>query len=800
MIPNKTNEQILYQQFKFFDLDSTGYCSLQNFVRVQNRVGVVLPKIKDFELIFNYFAEPESFLLDYRKFCKEIFNFDHSKQIQDENEIEEDGDFISIIIHKILSKNGPFTLLEIIKNLQIIDFEGNKRLNSDEFLTALQRSGIKLDVKDIQSLFCGYDFFISGVIKYQIFIDILLAQFWNEKKNSLSEEIFFNLTNGGRKQMTLNDIKNYFDKILEDSPDKKNLLNFIDKYKVINKNRINQNLILPDMIKFLQFYGFGENSSNFLVNMLNILEPDMPKENNLFNNINNFEENIEPKNKIKYNKKITENSNDQIRNIFENLREKIFNYSRKTFFNFIKHFKYYDENSNDITIYNFSKVLKDFNLNISIDDIEKIFILYGYNQKTKTINYKDFINDLISEFTDEKRLKIIRYIYDTIEERGNKFKRDIDLTFLKEVYNAKKNYFKKDEAENRLEYEDCLELFHYIYKGKKSELFNKNDFVEFYKCISFLVYSDNEFMKLISNEWRVPFEYIQNEILENNNLINNCVNEEYNNDKNLERNINRERERDRERDIVEKIPNKEMNRNINNDKTKNNEDNINNYPKKSKLIEKLINNDFDNDNNYEDNSPKSLSLLNNILKRRGLRGILYLHLEFINSCQDLSRISFNDFMNIIEIQHIKLSEPDCKNIFNQFSSKNNKNYLDFSSFIRNFKIELNENKLSLVEDAFNKIDINGNDRIPLNLIKKRFKAEGHPDVLKGRKNEEDIILEFLDCFNINYEILNLDSKSQTSNNGQILIDFEIFANFYEYLSFLYPDDKEFNYIVSSCWN
>jgi hypothetical protein len=157
-------------------------------------------------------------------------------------------------------------------------------------------------------------------------------------------------------------------------------------------------------------------------------------------------------------------------------------------------------------------------------------------------------------------------------------------------------------------------------------------------------------------------------------------------------------------------------------------------------------------------------------------------------------------MNIIEIQHIKLSETDCRNIFNQFTSKNNRNYLDFSSFIRNFKIELNENKLSSVEEAFNKLDTNGNDRIPLNLIKKRFNAEGHPDLLNGTKNEEEIILEFLDCFNINYEILNLDSKSQTSGNCQNLIDFEIFANFYEYVSFIYPDDKEFALIVSSSWN
>ena len=482
--------------------------------------------------------------------------------------------------------------------------------------------------------------------------------------------------------------------------------------------------------------------------------------------------------------------NAQLRKIFEQLREKIINYSRKTFFNFIKHFRYYDENSNDITIYNFSKVLKDFNINLSIEDIEKIFIIYEFNKKNKSINYKDFINDLISEFTNEKRLKTIEYIFETLEERGIKFNRDIDLTFLKEVYNSKKNYFKKDETENRLELEDCLELFHFIYKGKKTEIFNKNDFIEFYKCISFLIDSDFEFIRLISIEWRVPFDYVQNLLLEENKQNGKYQDYEYNYNNDVELDNNNVK------DEIHK--NYQINKKNIKGKFENNEGNLNDYSKKSKLIEQLINNDFDS--NSKENNQKPLLLMNEILKNRGLRGIFYLHLEFINSCQDLSKISFEDFLNILEIQHINLPEIDCRNIFKQFKSKNNNNYLDFPSFIRNFKIELNENKLLSVEQAFNKIDINGNDRVPLNLIKKKYKASNLPDVLNGAKNEDEFILEFLDCFNINYEILSLDSKSQISNNSQNMIDFEIFANFYEYVSFIYPNDKDFENIVSCSWN
>ena len=751
MIPNKTESQILYQQFKYFDLDSTGFCTLQNFIRVQNRVGVVLPKVKDFEKIFQYFCDAETSLLNYKHFCNIIFNLDDYNQNNHDDEVKYEKDFVSILINKLLDLNGPLTLLELLKNMQMIDFEGNKRLNSDEFLTALKRTGIKLDSNEIQSLFLGQNYFVNGVVKYQILIDILLGRFWDEKKNSLSEEIFFILTNEGRKVISLNDMKNTLDKIVEESNDKKFLMNFIEKYKIINKNRINQNLILNDLIKFLKFYGFGQDSYSFLENLLSVLKPEeevkfIPKKIERKNENNNKKMEYIIKNDNK------NENNKQMRDIFEILREKLYNYSRKTFFNFIKHFKYYDNNSDFMTKYNFSKVLKDFNINLEQSDLEKIFAEYGTVNNEKTMNYKNFINDLISEFTNGKREKVIKYIYGTIEERGNKFNRDIDLSFLKEVYNGRKNYFVKEEADNRLEFEDCLELYNYIYKGNKNEMFNLDYFLEFYKCVSFLVKSDEDFIQLMSNEWRVPLDYIENEIQENKydyiNESNTKENYEYENDK------------------------------------------------KPKLIEKLKNKkDF-----VEEKNDKSLILLNDILKSRDLRGILYLHLEFINSCHDLSKITFNDFVNVLEIQHINLSNSDMRDLFNIFASKNNPNFLNFSAFIRNYKIQLNENKLSCVEQAFSNIDTSENDKVPLNLIKKKFKANNHPDVLNGIRKEEDIILEFLDCFNINYEILNLDSKNKNENSEQKYIDFEIFANFYEYVSFIYPDNNEFEKIVNSAWN
>ena len=145
MIPNKTDEQILYQHFKYYDLDSSGYCTLQNFIKTNDRIGVVMPNIKDFETVFNYFADSDTSMLYYKKFVHEIFNFSSIKRSKspkknekyDNLPFQNSNDFISVISEKLISMEGPFSLLELIKNLQMIDFEGNKRITSDDFYKAI---------------------------------------------------------------------------------------------------------------------------------------------------------------------------------------------------------------------------------------------------------------------------------------------------------------------------------------------------------------------------------------------------------------------------------------------------------------------------------------------------------------------------------------------------------------------------------------------------------------------------------------------------------------------------------------
>ena len=122
--------------------------------------------------------------------------------------------------------------------------------------------------------------------------------------------------------------------------------------------------------------------------------------------------------------------------------------------------------------------------------------------------------------------------------------------------------------------------------------------------------------------------------------------------------------------------------------------------------------------------------------------------------------------------------------------------MNFTKFIRQFKKPLNERRLEAVEDAFSKLEVDSNDNIYIETIKKKYNPRGDPLVKKGVKNEEEVSTEFLDCFELNYNLLTAIDNQNVTN----IVSFEEFANFYEYMSFLYEDDYEFIQLLNDTWD
>ena len=69
---NKTNEQIILDNFKYFDLNGNNYSSINEFIKVNERIGVKMRKKDDLIKIFNFFDKNNSGVINYRLFTKQI--------------------------------------------------------------------------------------------------------------------------------------------------------------------------------------------------------------------------------------------------------------------------------------------------------------------------------------------------------------------------------------------------------------------------------------------------------------------------------------------------------------------------------------------------------------------------------------------------------------------------------------------------------------------------------------------------------------------------------------------------------
>ena len=592
-------------------------------------------------------------------------------------------------------------------------------------------------------LFQENGIFVNGLVLYYKIINSLLNRYWDERRNDLSNNFYNHITNNGKKNITLNDIRNIYINTPNDNFKKEMFMKFLDDYKFITSTYTNKNLSLKEIKQFVKFFGFGIDSNNELRELLfeldeqNIVNPTIEKQYNFNNYKNNKKvqfENYKRNNKAFQNN--IQNYENNIRNKVEEtlmtLRQYLKKYGRNCLFNFIKHFKYYDNNTKTINKYDFVKVLKDFNINIPLMDIENIFYEYGINSNKDVINYISFLQKITDSSITQSRDSIIRDCFNKLYSFANENKLKLNINLIKDLYNPKNNYFISDEIENRNDFENCLELYHYFFKGIKNDIFTEDEFFEFYHFISYLIDDDYNFSSLLNNEWNFEFNNTKNEENKQQMLLN-------------------------KNDFEFTFKNNNMNNEIVDEEENLDTLSTKNHPR-TPYVKSERNYNNTNNINY------ILDKIKQKLKIRGIRGLLYLHRQFLISCPNLMRIKYNDFKNILIGQHILL----------------------------------NENKLNYVENAFEILDIQKSGIIPINYIKMNYDVKNHPDVISGKKNEEEKLIEFIDCFDINNEILNYNNNDYNIKNKNI--DFEIFANFYEYIAFVYEEDNNFRNIINSTFH
>ena len=949
---NKTNEQIILDNFKYFDLNGNNYCNLNEFIRANERLGIEMRKKDDLVKIFHYFDKNYSNVINYRIFAKQIlglnnnqenyiqknnyinntnnnnlkeieipknhkrngylkrnmasydniiFNseydkYDNKKKFKEMNNyIKEDADneyennnnnvhknnyrekipitekpFFEKIISFLL-RNDKYlpskALLLFYKNFKIMQRRKSyNNITLEELINILSKNKIDLYINNIHELFNYYKSERDGNFYYEKFFEDLINIYWNEERTFISEkkikEILYKYRNK-EKVIELNKIRieDFYNLISITQNNNYNIISvnnyFRNKLNILNPDEYYNEIVRifmeikylttankdstitnQDIFQLIKFISFGIESNEDFFTAINYIF-----NTNKYAILNKETEKEEKKKKL-YEKNVVKdkyNYNTSLSSLIS-IRKYMIDKGIATFIKLIKNLNYYS-NGRFIKKYDFSKVLKDFDIHMTVNDIEQIFDNFSGDKNKLHLNYFKFIDILLSEFISKERIELINYIYEKIENELN----EVNFESLNILYNPKENYYKYDENN----FFENLKNFHFeFYLRKLPEeqrqcLYGKNnfrvcndEFLDFYKMISFIIEKDEIFNKIIKTEWNQVLEQDNKKGKENYSENKEDKNydfddyDEYNvkpkeiinykklkNDLSIKHNYNNNYQNDNDENIcshqhkndIIKIPipinsmaRQNSNKNINHNQNINIEQKRIFRPNSSKGQFNNINNnrsftikntDLELNDNLENNiSP--LEKLTKKLKMRGLRGLMNLHKQFIFTCPNLSKITLQYFIQVLKNQKINLEKFEYNKLFNDFTNNNNNEFLDFTSFIREFKKPLNDKRLSAVEDAFSLLDVDSNDNIFIETIKKKYNPKGNPLVKCGKKNEEEVATEFLDCFELNYNLLTAVDNQNVTN----VVSFEEFANFYEYVSFLFDDDDDFVQMVNESWN
>ena len=99
----------------------------------------------------------------------------------------------------------------------------------------------------------------------------------------------------------------------------------------------------------------------------------------------------------------------------------------------------------------------------------------------------------------------------------------------------------------------------------------------------------------------------------------------------------------------------------------------------------------------------------------------------------------------------------------------------------------------MVQKAFQVIDKDGSGILDIDDIKDSYNASKHPDVLAGKRTEDDILVEFLQTFEAHHNL-----KEGGQSDGRVTL--EEFTEYYKNISSSIDNDDYFALMMNNSWN
>lgn len=155
-------------------------------------------------------------------------------------------------------------------------------------------------------------------------------------------------------------------------------------------------------------------------------------------------------------------------------------------------------------------------------------------------------------------------------------------------------------------------------------------------------------------------------------------------------------------------------------------------------------------------------------------------------------ISLPEFMKACKDFKVGINEDNVPQLFELFDT-NRDGTLNIDEFLMAIRGELNDYRRALVEKAFRKIDRDQSGYIEVDDIKDIYNASKHPDVIQGKRTESQILMEFLETFEMHHSV-----KYQETRDSRITLD--EFIEYYTNISVSIDNDEYFALMMNNSWN
>jgi len=181
------------------------------------------------------------------------------------------------------------------------------------------------------------------------------------------------------------------------------------------------------------------------------------------------------------------------------------------------------------------------------------------------------------------------------------------------------------------------------------------------------------------------------------------------------------------------------------------------------------------------------------LAKRGTRSINGLGRTFRIFDDDKSGyLDHEECAKAIHDMRIEMTHDECIRVSKCFDRKGD-GKIDYEEFLWGVRGEMNDFRKGMCMKAFAVLDTDHSNQITIDDIKHTYNAKKHPDVIAGKKTEDEILFDFLETFDTHHANSKEDIRDAAVTPDE-------WIEYYNNVSISIDDDAYFEAMITRAWN